>query len=69
MKGCLATIGGIFLLISAMLAFIFFCNSVTASEWNDGVYLKCDTHYELRGVSDTLKYYVCPSCHNEISRF
>jgi len=69
MKGCLATTGGIVLLISAMLAFMFFCNSLTNSEWNDGVCSKCNVTYELRGISDALKYYVCPSCHNEVSRF
>lgn len=44
-------------------------NTCTASEWNDGVCPQCETRYELRGVSKYMKYYSCPKCGNEVSRY
>lgn len=69
MKGCLMSIGALFLLMAAMCAFYLGCNALNANEWNNGVCSNCNVNYELRGVSSALKYYVCPSCHDEISRF
>lgn len=53
------------LIFAIMLGF----NTCTASKWNDGVCPKCETRYELRGVSKHLKYYACPTCGNEVSRY
>lgn len=44
-------------------------NTCTASEWNDGLCPDCETRYELRGASRGLKYYSCPECGNEVSRY
>ena len=44
-------------------------NTCTASEWNDGICPECHTRYELRGVSKYMKYYSCPDCGNEVSRY
>jgi hypothetical protein len=44
-------------------------NTCTASEWNDGECPKCHEDYVLRGGHDGLRYYSCPKCGNEVSRF
>lgn len=44
-------------------------NSCSADDWNDGICPKCETRYELRGASRGLKYYACPSCGKEVSRY
>ena len=44
-------------------------NACTAQEWNDGICLKCNVRYELRGVYKGTHYYACPKCGNEVSRF
>lgn len=44
-------------------------NSCSSSEWNDGTCPKCEVEYELRGVSEGLKYYACPNCGNEVRRY
>lgn len=44
-------------------------NTCTASEWNDGECPKCHQTYVLRGVHDGVRYYSCPKCGNEVSRF
>lgn len=51
------------------LAIIFFINSCSASKWNNGLCPECEIRYELRGVSKGLKYYTCPKCGQEASRY
>lgn len=62
----IATIG---ILIVISLAIMFGVNSCSASTWNDGICTNCETRYELRGASDGLKYYACPNCGQEVSRY
>ena len=54
-------------LVLALIAFGL--NMCTADEWNGGECPKCETRYELRGVSKYAKYYACPKCGNEVSRY
>ena len=58
-------------LICIALVFLlgFGFNMCTADEWNGGECPKCDTRYELRGVSKYIKYYACPDCGNEVRRY
>ena len=44
-------------------------NACSAETWNNGICTECETRYELRGVSKGLKYYACPDCGQEVSRF
>ena len=37
--------------------------------WNNGICAECDTRYDLRGVSNGLKYYSCPECGQEVRRY
>ena len=54
----------------ALVLFIIFgFNMCTASEWNGGICPKCEARYELRAVNDGLRYYTCPECGNEVSRY
>lgn len=62
----LATIG----IAIAILFFIFFgINSCSDDIWNNGTCPNCEVRYELRGVSDGLKYYSCPNCGQEVQRY
>jgi hypothetical protein len=58
-------------IIGLILVFciIFSFNACTAEEWNHGECPKCDVRYELRGVTRTTKYYACPECGNEVTRY
>ena len=67
--GCLSSIICFILAIAIILAMMSGLNSLTANTWNDGRCIKCETRYELRGVSKGLKYYACPKCGQEVSRF
>lgn len=55
--------------IILMLVIIFGFNSCSAPTWNDGICPKCEVRYELRGVSRGAKYYSCPECGQEVSRY
>ena len=44
-------------------------NACTGPEWNDGYCHKCDVRYELRGYYNGIRYYACPNCGNEVSRY
>ena len=44
-------------------------NLSSASTWNEGVCPHCEVRYELRGVSEGLKYYSCPICGQEVEKF
>lgn len=44
-------------------------NSTTSKKWNGGVCPNCNVSYELRAVSNGIKYYSCPKCHEEVKRF
>lgn len=48
---------------------IFGVNSCSASDWNNGICPKCEVRYELRAASHGMKYYVCPNCTKEVSRY
>ena len=61
----ITSIGGIVLAISILLG----VNACTAQEWNNGVCAKCHEKYVLRSVHDGIRYYSCPDCGNEVSRF
>lgn len=68
-KDIFATILTIFILISICIAFMFGVNSCSASIWNDGVCISCETKYELKAASNGMKYYACPDCGQEVSRY
>ena len=67
--GCLETIISIVLVFVLLVVMMKGLNSCTADIWNDGVCPHCEVRYELRGVSKGLKYYACPECGLEVSRF
>lgn len=48
---------------------MFGLNCCTAPTWNGGVCPKCEIRYELRGVSKYAKYYACPKCGQEVTRY
>ena len=52
-----------------IFAIVLGVNACSADTWNDGVCPKCEARYELRGVSRGLKYYICPSCGQEVTRY
>lgn len=64
-------ISGIMLLIAIAFVVLMMVgtNSCSADIWNDGICPKCEIRYELRGVSNVLKYYVCPECGQEVERY
>lgn len=44
-------------------------NLFTASKWNNGYCPECETRYELRSVYRGTKYYSCPDCGQEVTRY
>ena len=45
-------------------------NAITAGEWNDGICSDCGERYELCAVTrDYRKYYSCPVCGKEVTRY
>ena len=56
-------------LISLLLVLASCSNACSADEWNNGICPKCETRYELCGVYKMSKYYACPDCGNEITRY
>lgn len=67
--GCLTSIIALILVLVVVIMMMCGVNSCTAKTWNDGICTKCETRYELRGVSKGLKYYVCPDCGQEVQRY
>lgn len=59
----------IIICIALVLFLVFGFNTCTASEWNAGVCPTCREDYVLRGVHDGMRYYSCPKCGNEVSRY
>lgn len=59
----------IFFCLVIVFLIIFGTNSCSASDWNNGMCPKCEVRYELRAASYGLKYYVCPNCKKEVSRY
>lgn len=59
------------ILFCIVIIFLVVCgtNSCTASDWNNGTCPKCEVRYELRAASYGKKYYVCPNCSKEVSRY
>lgn len=60
--------------ICAVILFFAVCfhNTATSEEWNDGTCPECGVKYELRGASGNLvkeKYYSCPECGKEVTRY
>ena len=58
-------------IICLVLAFTLMLgvNACSAQTWNNGICTECETRYELRGASRGLKYYACPDCGQEVSRY
>ena len=52
-----------------IFAIVIGVNACSAETWNDGICAECETRYELRGVSKGLKYYSCPDCGQEVTRY
>lgn len=67
--GCLSSIIAIILVFALAIFIVVGFNSCTEATWNDGMCVKCETRYELRGVSKGLKYYACPECGQEVERY
>lgn len=44
-------------------------NTCTASKWNGGECPDCHKDYELRAVNDGFRYYACPDCGEEVTRY
>ncbi len=44
-------------------------NIYNTERWNGGVCPKCGERYELVLTKDDLKYYSCPICRMEITRY
>lgn len=67
--GCLTSI----MMVIGCIMIIFMmnscCNNLTEETWNNGICAECDTRYDLRGVSNGLKYYSCPECGQEVRRY
>lgn len=59
----------ILICIALIICMVLGFNACTESEWNGGICTECETRYELRGVSKHVKYYACPNCGNEVSRY
>ena len=59
----------IIILLLILIAIIFCTNSCSAQTWNNGICPDCNIRYELRGASRGLKYYACPDCGQEVSRY
>ena len=68
-SGCLAPLISLTLVILLFVAMIFGLNACTAEDWNDGMCPDCDTRYILHAASQGLKYYACPECGKEVSRY
>lgn len=52
------------------IAWCFGFNAVSADRWNDGMCPDCGERYELRAVTrDYRKYYSCPVCGEEVTRY
>jgi PHP family Zn ribbon phosphoesterase len=58
----------IIIAVIAILAAIF-TNAAHSGSWNNGICPNCNIRYELRGVSDRLKYYSCPECGKEVNKY
>lgn len=67
--GCLLLIIFIVLTILFILALRFASNAITEEACNNGICTECEMRYELKGVSQTLKYYACPECGHEVKRY
>ena len=67
--GCLQSILLLIGVIAIMIMFRSCTNSLYSDIWNNGVCSNCEIKYELRGVSDGLKYYICPECGQEVQRY
>ena len=52
-----------------IISIVIGVNACSAPTWNDGVCQNCEVRYELRGVSRGMKYYSCPECGQEVSRY
>lgn len=52
-----------------IIAIVLGVNSCSKETWNNGICQNCEVRYELRGVSRGLKYYSCPECGQEVTRY
>ena len=69
MKELLTPLLTIIVAIFIVFALMFALNACTKEKWNNGTCGICEVKYELRGVSDAMKYYVCPECGQEVCRY
>lgn len=59
----------IVVLIGICILIVIGVNSCSSSDWNNGVCPNCEVRYELRGMSNGLRAYVCPKCGKEVYRY
>lgn len=59
----------IVVLIGICILIVIGVNSCSASDWNNGICPNCEVRYELRGMSNGLRAYVCPNCGKEVFRY
>lgn len=65
-NGWVSTIIAIILALAIMLGF----KTCSVSNWNYGICQDCQVRYELVDVSRRhLKYYTCPECGKEVTRY
>ena len=69
MKDIFEPIEIIFIMLAIIVLFVLGANACTADKWNDGICPNCNIRYELRGISDAMKYYACPECGQEVGRY
>lgn len=57
------------ILFLIFLFIVFVCNSCVQEKWNDGVCPNCNVNYNLIGVNGGINHYICPNCHEEVTRY
>lgn len=67
--GCFTSMLAVVGLILFYIGIMCFTNSRYDNIWNNGTCKECDIRFEMRGVSDGLKYYSCPECGQEVLRY
>lgn len=60
-----------YLAVLAIVVVVFFfgVNACTAKEWNGGKCPDCNVKYQLYDRDGSVRYYICPECDNEVSRY
>lgn len=68
-RDVITSIGAIILLCVIAIAMAEGLNFITSETWNDGICSICDEIFDLKGVSNGVKYYACPECGQEVIRY